>query len=229
MGKLSRETPPPREGEPMGALAEESRSDVRDVDISVDGTYMTRGHTSNIGVVTAIGLATGKVLDTGVKSKQCKSCDYWKQQDPTTEKYAQWQATHECTATHKGSSGSMEAEIAKDKFARSNDQYKLRYSRFIGDGDVNTFRKVLDSKPYGDEVDIQKIDCVGHVQKRMGTRLRNLKKSLKKTQLADVKPTGGKGRLTDAEMNKMQAYYGNAKRANKGNLEKLREAVWAVS
>ena len=62
----------------------------------------------------------------------------------------------------------------------------------------------------------------------MGTRLRNLKKSLKKTQLADGKPTGGKGRLTDAEINKMQAYYGNAIRANKGDLEKMREAVWAV-
>ena len=102
------------------SLAEESQSDVRDVDISVDGTYMTRGHTSSIGVVTAIGLATGNVLDTGVKCKQCKSCYYWKQQDATTEKYSQWQATHECTVTHKGSSGSMEAEITKDIFARSN-------------------------------------------------------------------------------------------------------------
>lgn len=48
---------------------------VRDIDISCDGTWMTPGHSSVIGVATTIGCATGKVLDTGTRSKQCKS---WK-------------------------------------------------------------------------------------------------------------------------------------------------------
>ncbi|KAL8615364.1 hypothetical protein ACOMHN_023083 [Nucella lapillus] len=47
---------------------------------------MTRGHSSKIGVVTAIGLETGKVLDSGTKSKVCKSCDYWEKQDQTSDR-----------------------------------------------------------------------------------------------------------------------------------------------
>lgn len=69
----------------------EDIGDVRDIEISVDGTYMTRGHSSNVGVSTAIGLKTGKVLDTGARSKLCKSCEYWERQDKTSEKYRRWQ------------------------------------------------------------------------------------------------------------------------------------------
>ena len=68
------------------ALAGATQTPVRDIDVSLDGTYMTRGHTSLIGVTTCIGCVSGKVLDTGVLSKSCKSCDYWNTQDPTTER-----------------------------------------------------------------------------------------------------------------------------------------------
>lgn len=211
------------------AMAEETEEPVRDIDVSVDGTYMTRGHTSNIGVTTAIGCVSGKVLDTGVLSKTCKSCEKWAKHDPKTDKYKEWQARHklECTKTHEGSSGSMESKIAVDIFARSEEQYNLRYSRYIGDGDTNSFKSVSDAKPYGD-LQVTKIECVGHVQKRMGTRLRNLKKGMKGSKLGDGKSIGGQGRLTDVEINKIQSYYGNAIRENKGDLEKMRRAVWAV-
>ena len=59
------------------SIAEDNGSELRDIDVSVDGTYMTRGHSSNVGVSTAVGLESGKVLDTGTKSKLCKSCEYW--------------------------------------------------------------------------------------------------------------------------------------------------------
>ena len=90
----------------------------------------------------------------------------------------------------RGSSGSMEGAITKDIFARSVTKHKLRYTRFIGDGDTNTYKTVVDSKPYGNFM-IHKNKqnnnkkCVGHVQKRMGTRLRNLKKRMKGQQLSD--------------------------------------------
>ena len=42
---------------------------------------------------------------------------------------------------------------------------------------------------------IKKLECVGHIQKRMGNRLRNLRKSLKGTKLSDGKGIAGKGRL----------------------------------
>ncbi|XP_076468336.1 uncharacterized protein LOC143299096 [Babylonia areolata] len=209
----------------------DGEGEVKDVDVSVDGTYMTRGHTSNIGVTSAIGCQTGKVLDIGSLSKTCKGCDYGKSlksRDPGS--YRHWLEEHEavCTLTHGGSSGSMEAEIAKGIFSRSLQQYNLRYTRFIGDGDTNSFKSVMNSYPYGQETVIEKIECVGHVQKRMGTRLRNLKKGMKGRALADGKSIGGKGRLTDAEINKIQNYYGNAIRGNKHNLYEMKKAVWAI-
>ncbi|GFV16223.1 uncharacterized protein TNCV_3379871 [Trichonephila clavipes] len=57
---------------------------------------------------------------------------------------------------------------------------------------------------------IGKIECVGHVQKRMGTRLRKLKLVYSKKKLSDGKTTGGKGRLTDSSIDKLVHYYGNA-------------------
>ncbi|GFV70504.1 uncharacterized protein TNCV_2868501 [Trichonephila clavipes] len=62
-------------------------------------------------------------------------------------------------------------------------------------------------KPYKD-VNIEKLECVGHVEKRMGTRLRALKLKLKGEKLEDKKSLGGRNRLTDAEIDKLQRYYG---------------------
>lgn len=53
----------------------------------------------------------------------------------------------------------------------------VRYVKYLGDGDSHGFMKVMDSKPYGDEVSIEKLECVNHVKERMGTRLRLLEKS----------------------------------------------------
>jgi hypothetical protein len=70
--------------------------------------------------------------------------------------------------------------------------------------------------------------CVGHVQKRMGTRLRKLKSSWVDKSLRDGKKIGGKGRLTDTQIDSIQNYYGNAIRGNKKDFKGMREAVWAI-
>ena len=85
----------------------------------------------------------------------------------------------ECTKNHEGSSGSMEGASNRDLFLRSVQRHDLRYSKFIGDGDTNSFKTVFDSKPYGGEKLVEKLECVGHVLKRMSNRLRVLKKRLK--------------------------------------------------
>ena len=77
-------------------------------------------------------------------------------------------------------------------FSRSVELYNLRYTSFVGDEDTNSFKKVFDSKPYGD-VTVQKLECVGHVQKRMGRRLRDVKKNAKGRTLADGKSVGEGG------------------------------------
>ncbi|GFU99718.1 uncharacterized protein TNCV_4399401, partial [Trichonephila clavipes] len=91
----------------------------------------------------------------------------------------------------------------------------------------NAYKAVLESKPYKD-VNIEKLECVGHVEKRMGTRLRALKLKLKGKKLEDKKSLGGRNRLTDAEIDKLQRYYGLAIRNNSGNLSAMKQAIWAL-
>ena len=75
---------------------------------------------------------------------------------------------------------------------------------------------------------LKKYECVGHVQKRMGSRLRNLRKSLKGQVLSDGKKISGKGRLSDKVINTMQNYYGLAIRQNAGELYQMKKSVGAI-
>lgn len=49
-----------------------------DVTVSCDGTWLTRGHSSQYGVCTMIGSKSGKVIDTEVLLLNYKGCDLWK-------------------------------------------------------------------------------------------------------------------------------------------------------
>ncbi|CAB4028443.1 Hypothetical predicted protein, partial [Paramuricea clavata] len=80
----------------------------------------------------------------------------------------------------------------------------------LGDGDSATYSTIVDSKPYGDECVPKKLECIGHVQKRVGSRLRRLKNTYKGTKLSDGKGLAGKGRLTDGKIDVLQNYYGLA-------------------
>ena len=82
------------------------------------------------------------------------------------------------------------------------------------------------ARPYGD-IQIVKHECVGDVQKRVGRYLRDLKKD-KMLKDTDGKRPKVARRLTDASINKLQKYYGNAIRANVGNIEAMERACWAV-
>ncbi|GFX90485.1 uncharacterized protein TNCV_4334901 [Trichonephila clavipes] len=113
-------------------------------------------------------------------------------------------------------------------FFRSEQKHGLKYQRYIGDGDSKTFSSIAEKKPYGDSVPIEKIECVGHVQKRMGSRLQKLKALWGEKKLSDGKTIGGKGRLTDAIISKLTTFYGNVIRANFHNVNEMRQAVWAV-
>ena len=230
--KLADNPPPDDDSEDDGEASTSSDSDNHplNIDVSVDGTYMTRGFSSKIGVVSCIGAVSGKVLDIDVKSKVCKKCEHWSKKDPNSEGYQNWKKTHakECTMTHEGSSGSMESAIGVDLFGRSLDSHNLRYTRFIGDGDTNSFKRVSESKPYGDACVVEKLECVGHVQKRIGTRLRKLKTSYGNRNLDDGKKIGGKGRLTNKQIDDIQNFFGNAIRGNKNNLEGMRKSIWSI-
>ena len=187
-----------------------------DIAVSFDGTWAKRGHSSLFGVVFVISVDSGEALDFHVLSKFCKSCSIWenkKSNDPA--KYEEWKAEHEsvCTANFKGSSQAMEMEGALIMWRRSVEKHNMRYKFMVSDGDSKSFDAVSASKVYGEDFLMEKIDCVGHVQKRMGKRLLNLK-ATHKEKLADGKTLGGRGRLTEAVIKKIQQYYGLAIRQN---------------
>jgi len=70
----------------------------------------------------------------------------------------------------------MEVDAIKELFSSSVEKHGVVYINYIGDGDSKTYTGLVNAKPYGDEIEIIKKECVGHVQKRMGTRLRECKK-----------------------------------------------------
>ena len=104
----------------------------------------------------------------------------------------------------------MEAKIATEMFGHSCALYNIRYTRLIGDGDTKSFKSVFDSNPYGEKPPVKKIECRGHVQKRMGTRLCKLKSSMSGVALADGKGISGRGRLTKDQIDSIQSHHGNA-------------------
>jgi len=74
---------------------------------------------------------------------------------------------------------------------------------------------------YGED-SVVKYECVGHYQKRIGTRLRKLKKSGKGKE-------GGKYLkcLTDSIIDKLQNYFGIALRSNTGGtVKQMADAIW---
>ena len=79
-------------------------------------------------------------------------------------------------------------------------------------------RFVSVQKVYAPKI-VSKKEFIGHVQKRVGTRLRKLKKTEKGlTKLG----------LTDNIIGRLQNYYGMAIRSNVGDLDTTRKAIFAV-
>lgn len=75
----------------------------------------------------------------------------------------------------------MEVVDVSKLFERSTQPpVPVRYVHFLGDGDSKSFDAVCQKKPYGEDVVIDKLECVNHVKKRMGTRLRLLRTTFKK-------------------------------------------------
>ena len=71
------------------------------------------------------------------------------------------------------------------------------------------------------------MECIGHVQKRVGSRLRRLKNQNKGVKLANGKGLAGKGRLTDGKIDVLQNYYGLAVRENLNDVYKMAKAIEA--
>ena len=186
-----------------------------DIGVSIDGTWQKRGYVSMNGTVALISMDSGKIFDIETMCRFCKPC----QQNKDTLSEADFKVWHEnhkssCSANYEGSAPMMEVEGAQRMFNRSIANRSVRYMKYFGDGDSKAYISVKDT--YKPDI-VKKYECVGHYQKRVGTRLRKLKKTTK-----------GLKCLTDAVIDKLQNYFGMALRANTGGTaQKMADAIWA--
>lgn len=138
-----------------------------------------------------------------------------------TDECKRWKDAHasSCQINHHGSSDKMVALAAIEIFIRSIEQRQLKYTTFVGDGDMK--------EKFSDGYVVQNEEC-RHVQKRLGTALRQYKNNKKGQKPSDGKGVPGRGRLADKVIDKMRNYYGNAIRQNKGNLQGMKDSIKAI-
>ncbi|KAH7945931.1 hypothetical protein HPB49_017094 [Dermacentor silvarum] len=194
----------------------------KNIAVCYDGTWLTRGHSSHIGVGTVVELFTGYVLDYHVMSNFCLGCENGPK--PDSEGYDLWKLSHQCQKNTSCKSGQMEVEAGKILFERSLQRHNLRYTTMLCDGDSRTYNAIREAKVYG-YIEVEKEDCVNHVRKRMGTALRNL---LQKHKGEGKRSLGGKGRLTAELVDRLAIYYGRALKSHVGDVEAMSRAVMAT-
>ncbi|KAH7981702.1 hypothetical protein HPB52_000727 [Rhipicephalus sanguineus] len=189
----------------------------KDVTVVYDCTWHKRGHTSHIGVGAVI-FYTGLILDAVVLSNHCLGCQTGPK--PGDAAYESWHEHHVCQKNTDAKSGGMEVEAALTLFKRSISKHGLRYTTLVSDGDSRTFSALTEENVYG-LVPIVKEECLNHVQKRVGSALRNV------VQRSD-KPLSGKGKFTKALIDKLTDYYGWALRNNSSDVKAMQRAVMAT-
>lgn len=119
----------------------------RDIPVARDGSWQKRGHTSNNGIVSATSIESGTVWDVEVLSKCCPNC---RTNSPGHKEM--------CQRNYQGTSGAMEVSRTLAIFSRSEQIYGARYVKYLGDGYSKSFLAVKAQKPYGDDVEILKLE-----------------------------------------------------------------------
>lgn len=204
-----------------------------DIDVTFDGSWLRRGHKSHIGVAFVVEVDLGLALDCVVLSNWCSMCAQKKKRSPNS--FDDWKKNHKCQQNFNGKSGAMEVEGAV-RLWKNSTSLGFRYVTFVGDGDSAAYRAVCamndQQGPYN--VPVKKEECVNHVSKRMGTRLRKLKKQnvtpvqTKTGKTIMRSELGGAHMLADGVIDKLTSFYGKAIRENiNSDEEAMRRAVWA--
>ena len=201
---------------------------------SFDGTWQRKGFQSKNGVVTCLSVndKKWKVLDCETLSNYCATCAAKKTKTSSDAEFEQWYATQKanCSKNHDGSAGAMEPAGVKAVYERSEMSHALQYTGYLGDGDSKSFSKIAAADPpvYPGK-SISKLECCGHVQKRMGRRLNDAitrcKGNVYEYNLKSIKGIGGQGKLTKKAVWRIQGHYGAAIRNNTGDLAAMKKAV----
>ena len=118
---------------------------------------------------------------------------------------------------------------------RSIEKHGARYVKYYGDGDSKSFDEVKSVYP---EITVEKCECIGHYQKRVGNRLRKLrartkglggknKKVPKKDVCGKSKVVKAKSRLTGSIIRQTPELFRFALRSNVGNVKNMQDAILA--
>ncbi|GFY30171.1 uncharacterized protein TNCV_3090791 [Trichonephila clavipes] len=121
-------------------LDQNGSNTITDIAVSFDGTWLTRGHTSQIGIGCVVNTLTGYVIDYKIMSKYCPTCISAKNElGETTAEYNVCYSGHKnsCQINHVGTSGAMEMKAAAKIWSRS-EACGFRYTRLLSDGDAKT-------------------------------------------------------------------------------------------
>ncbi|KAH7940645.1 hypothetical protein HPB49_002744 [Dermacentor silvarum] len=118
----------------------------------------------------------------------------------------------------------MKVEATLILFRISLEQYNLRQTTVLCDGDSRSYLALQGDKVYG-YIPIEKEDCVNHAQERTGTSLRNC---VAKRRGPGLESLGGKGCLTGDLINNLSSYYGWALKTHKGDVDAMQRAVMAT-
>ena len=93
-----------------------------------------------------------------------------------TEEYKKFHSGHSCPINHEGTAAAMEASGVVRIYEKSMKDLKVCYMTYIGDGDSKAYHTIQKAEPYGPNKIPTKGECIAHVQKRVGTRLRKFLK-----------------------------------------------------
>ncbi|GFV07397.1 uncharacterized protein TNCV_1413051, partial [Trichonephila clavipes] len=176
----------------------ENGAEITDLSVSFDGTWLTRGHTSLIGVGCVIDMLTGYVVDFEVMSKVCRHCSVAKNKlGQSSAEFSIWYEGHksECDINHLGSSTSMEMEAALTLW---KDPHHL------------------------DSVILQYYPMVI----RLGTALRSTVKDCHAQGISLGGKAHGS--LKEATIKKLTTYYQKAILRNKGDVNAMKTAIYAT-
>ena len=155
---------------------ERGESPIVDISVLYDGTRQKRGFTSLFGVGVCINVLTGLVVDSEVLSKYCHACKLAEGQNLPGRETVEWRASHapDCCRNHDQSSKAMEQEAAKVLWGRSIRKFGFHNVEMLSDGDSAVYKAVCGLNPYHPQ--INKLECINHTHKCMGTALRKLAK-----------------------------------------------------
>ncbi|KAK3791363.1 hypothetical protein RRG08_012545 [Elysia crispata] len=130
----------------LGEIQDEEM--VLDMAISCDGTWLTTGHQSHIGIGFVIDVLTGLAIDSHVA-------------------LAPDHKEEGCAKNFDGTASMIDIRVAEFDWERSVDRNKRRYVIVVSDGDSKAYNKICDIAPYG-KTGIEKDECLNHVGKGLG-------------------------------------------------------------